>query len=313
MNLHPALSLSRICRHAHLRLLLLLINMAFSGLPYSEDISRSSTTEQVVLPHTVTTISSSEQYNDSLHYTCGFTENAENTAHTTPFEPAPLDIAKESTGPVYEHLSSSDGEDGSVSEDESENNEDCLTCNGLEASIIRETGNDLVLAAQLMPILHSIAQFDAHGGITYCAPSTGEGSTFGSTSYNASSSGNGDDGSSIAGQKSSGSPNKQDDNDQRDGRNSKRKLRSDENESGMGVGNLACPFNKHNPGKYNGLTSNPKYRTCQGPGFTQFRYLKLVQTAAQKQVGITLTRQGTLTKDTYSCPVRALRDGVWRL
>jgi hypothetical protein len=176
-----------------------------------------------------------------------------------------------------------DIEEGEASDFELEHKHLCATCNGrdLEADVLRDTGYDFNLADRLIPRLHALMDTGCRmtlpddGNdieVSQCAlDSSGKGSDgFVSNETSGGSADSGDQRDRLGGNTAGGNTDKQEPNEQGNGGKRKRKRKNSDDDEGK---QFACPFNKFNPGKYNGRKGTI-YRACNGPGFKEFRFLR---------------------------------------
>jgi len=189
-------------------------------------------------------------------------------------------------------------EDEDEESDEDENAEDNNWSGqegNLEAMVLEVLGEDLALAAHLIPMLHKThyLQFKKDiklkvgpwaSNVTVAA--TG-GVSSGQSQSPDTSSGNGTGNPRKRQRRSDGyrrNPDEEDDeeedDDEEENRDPKGGAGNGENSSPQEVPRLACPFNKENPSKY--CTQHTAvdqarmvdYRTCAGPGFKSISRLK---------------------------------------
>jgi hypothetical protein len=186
--------------------------------------------------------------------------------------------------------------------DEDEDNDWSGQDDNLEVLALKACGGDLVLAAQVIPMLHkSIYSGIAENitskvgpwrrGITVCPPPGGRTRTSDQSSTSKTGT-NESSGKSRKRQRRSSisihdrereerdEEDDEDDEDKRGGKGRGDTLGSDDFEP---IPRLACPFHKHNPTKYSiqhGSSDNSKrisYRSCGGPGFKSIQRLKCAQ------------------------------------
>ncbi len=184
-------------------------------------------------------------------------------------------------------------EDDFVAEDEEERDDDWSGQDtSLESVILEALGGDLVLAAQLIPVLHKSFYCEFAADITRkVAPwangitKFSEGGSPAQTSFPVEPENQSSNPRKRQRRFGSGNHNSREQDDDEDDEDEDEK---DPNSFGNGTENiaaspvlrLACPFYKRDPAKYciqHDATDNTKrinYRTCEGPGFNSIQRLK---------------------------------------
>ncbi|KAG4427622.1 hypothetical protein IFR05_016896, partial [Cadophora sp. M221] len=197
--------------------------------------------------------------------------------------------------PVPSTHTASDAESSDESDechDDSSEDED-WSGNNLEAIVLDAFGEDLDMAAYMIPILHRACYSGISAtarqkvgpwrqGLNQYSPGVDEasnGKTHESTAQNSSS-----NSTSHKRQRRYGSPGRSrelneteengDDDDEDDSQTPRAQEYSGGEHSLRPVRRLACPFNKKDPVKYRIQNLDNNFRTCQGPGFKNIQRLK---------------------------------------
>jgi hypothetical protein len=160
------------------------------------------------------------------------------------------------------------------------------TDEGLETSVLRATGNNLSLAARLIPPLHEMFQREKSSVVGFWEPwyrqKAGD-------SYDQDSGEQGDGGELLSSytDRHANNRKRQRENDEENGQGAdKNQDRDKDGDAGSNEGSsggscnsrlFACPFNKRYPSMYNGLYRSPsarkgEYKTCESGFDTEQRF-----------------------------------------
>lgn len=207
-----------------------------------------------------------------------------------------MDLETTPTALISDEVSSNVGDNSdarSESEEEDESDQQSTQDDELEAMVLKALGNDLGLAAHLIPILHKSLYMEPfatikqkvdpwRNAINTCSPGGGAAQT---PSVNSQA----QEGGSSRKRRRPGSNNfhrdrdeEEENEEEEDEDNQGSKDVKDDGEAGpfKELPRLACPFHKKNPRKYciqHDLAESSKkheYRSCEGPGFTSIQRLK---------------------------------------
>lgn len=194
----------------------------------------------------------------------------------------------------------------------------------LEAIILDALQGDLVLAAQLIPMLHNSLYTELalnitqkvgpwRRGITKCSPGSGTTPTDQRSFTNTRSSDTISNGRKRQRRSEFNNQNRkinEDDDEEEEDEDEKREpvAPGDASDGINPLPRLACLFNKHNPMKYGvqygntaDTTNNTEYRICAGPGFNGITRLKYV--IISMIIATYLWLQGALETKALSCAV----------
>ncbi|KAG4425118.1 hypothetical protein IFR04_001685 [Cadophora malorum] len=218
------------------------------------------------------------------------------TALSPPSTEVGVDVMQDNSDFNESGSDEDEDDDNASDEDDSWSGQDSR----VEAIILEAVGDDLELAAFLIPLMHRAYHLELNANVkqkvgpwcqelTKCSPGTdgldglGTDQTPSSTAQS-----NGLPPSSRKRQRTSGASRQsreadgdEDDEDEDEDDNQDSKDNGDHAGNGnvQPVRRLACPFHKREPGKYciqhdSANNSNNNYRTCEGPGFKNIQRLK---------------------------------------
>ncbi len=208
----------------------------------------------------------------------------------------------ENYGPKPERTPCDSNSDMSEDEDEESDEDEIAEDNdwsgqegSLEAIVLEVFGEDLALAAHLIPILHKTHYSQFKKDITLkvgpwasnVTVAAAGGASSGQSQSPDTSSGNGTGNPRKRQRRPDGysrnleeEDEEEEEDDEEENRGSKGGAGNGENSSPQQVPRLACPFHKENPSKYStqhtavDQARTVDYRTCAGPGFKSISRLK---------------------------------------